>query len=133
MKKGIQISITFTLLTLYDMIDAFIKGNESLQYFDLLTRFVLITIAFLSLLIFNYLKEWPLRIVQLFHYILTLCFISLYLLIVNIITNLSRDYFFNIFISYTVTYFIILLIYEVYYRYNIRKHNILLKKMKNKE
>lgn len=121
----INICITFTLLTMYDLIMNIIRSKD-INVYDTLIHLVLCIIAYSSMIIFNYLKQLPLRITQIIHYLTTILVITLLLVIMNQFNPLTDKFLLNLYIIYLI----IVIVYEVNYRIKIKNHNLLLKKIK---
>lgn len=125
-KLIIQVSVSFTMITLYSGIIEMQSGIKSATYSILFFRLILCIIGFGSMVIFDVLEHKPLRFVQIIHYSVTMSLISMVIWIYSTIISLDQKFLINTLISSTVIYLIIAIFYEIKLRREIKKHNRLL-------
>ena len=132
--KFANICIAFTIITVFSSLLNMSMGRVNETHFHLIIRFVVTAIGISSLYIFEWLEHWPLRFVEILHYIISLGLVFSFAWLIHIFVepihpNGYRDAFWN----YTAAYIVISIIYEVKMRCDIEKQNKLLKEITNEK
>ena len=82
----------------------------------ILARFLIVVIAIGSLYIFDWFQSWPLRIVHLAHYLVTMALVLVLVWLGGFVVELHPDAYRDIFLNYTGIYLILAVIEFVYLR-----------------
>ena len=87
----------------------------------ILARFLIVVIAIGSLYIFDWFQSWPLRIVHLVHYFVTMALVLMLVWLAGFVIELHPDAYRDIFLNYTGIYLILAVIEFVYLRARNRR------------
>ena len=121
--KLFLICVLFTILTLSASTLNLVQGQAHSDNIHILIRVFIITLAIVSLYMFEWMNSSPSYAAHLVHYGVTMAAVFLLVWVWGLFEELHPDAYRDIFINYTIIYVVVTLAILVYFRLRKRSSN----------